>query len=198
VSTPGGGTDGGAAGGDPLASLIASVGGVEGRLPVLAWATTTMFGVLVFAWVLRRPQREEESPLAAALSFVANARTGRRVEPSRAVAPPATTVGPVLLPDDDLMPVEPIAVAPAANRPTGGRLRPALRFQNVAGLGVVRRQITYRLIRLSDAPDDLRSNEIMRLDRGDEVEILGQEGSYIQVRTPTGEVGWVRSDSVYS
>jgi hypothetical protein len=173
------------------------VGGVEGRLPIVAWATTTMFGVLVFAWVLRRPQREEESPLAAALSFVATARTGRRVEPSRAQAAPST-VALAALADEDLMPVEPISVAPTANRPTGGRSRPALRFQNAAGLGVVRRQITYRLIRLSDAPDDLRSNEIMRLDRGDEVEILGQEGSYIQVRTPTGEVGWVRSDSVYS
>jgi hypothetical protein len=36
----------------------------------------------------------------------------------------------------------------------------------------------------------------MRLDRGDEIEILGQEGSYLQVRTPTGATGWIPNLSI--
>ena len=48
--------------------------GLAGRLPIMVWVTTTMLGVAVFAWTLRRPQRAEDSPLAAALSMVASAR----------------------------------------------------------------------------------------------------------------------------
>ncbi|HEY8845145.1 MAG TPA: hypothetical protein VIM24_00665, partial [Candidatus Limnocylindrales bacterium] len=61
---------------------------------------------------------------------------------------------------------------------------------------VVRRRITSRLVRLSDGPDDLRSREIMRLDRGDEIEIVGQGGSILQVRTPTGATGWIPTISI--
>jgi hypothetical protein len=33
--------------------------------------------------------------------------------------------------------------------------------------------------------------EIGRLDRGDEVEVLGEQDGMLQVRTPTGLLGWV-------
>ena len=181
--------------------MLGSIDSPGGRLPVLAWATTTMFGVLLFAWLLRRPQREAESPLAAALSFVATARDGRRPAPHQepaAVSNAGSAAAAAAFAARALVPVDPDPVVPAAPRPTGTQSRPALRFNKAAARGVVRRQITYRLVRLSDGPDDLRTREIMRLDRGDEIEIIGQEGSYIQVRTPTGAVGWVRSDSVYS
>ena len=52
--------------------------GLDARMAITAWVTTTMFGVMVFAWVLRRPQREANSPLAAALSLVATDRASRR------------------------------------------------------------------------------------------------------------------------
>ena len=54
-----------------------------------------------------------------------------------------------------------------------------------------RRRIRYRMVRLSDAPDEIRSNELGRLDRGDEVELLENVGAYWQVRVPTGQIGWV-------
>ncbi len=53
------------------------------------------------------------------------------------------------------------------------------------------RWIRYRMVRLSDGPDELMSIEIGRLDAGDEVELLERSGTYWQVRTPTGHVGWV-------
>ena len=57
--------------------------------------------------------------------------------------------------------------------------------------GHERRRIKYRLVRLSDGPDEIDSAEIGRLDEGDEVELLERTGSYWRVRTPTGHEGWV-------
>lgn len=95
-------------------------------------------------------------------------------------------------------PNDPAVDSRPAGRLTSWQSRPPLLFEDGPDRGVIRRQVTYHLVRLSDAPDDLRSQEIMRLDRGDEVEIIDEQDSYIQVRTPTGEVGWIRSDAIYS
>jgi len=84
----------------------------------------------------------------------------------------------------------------SGNRPTGWQSRPPLRFNSAPAGDVVRRRITSRLVRLSDGPDDLRSRAIMRLDRGDEIEIVGQDGSILQVRTPTGAIGWIPTISI--
>ena len=54
-----------------------------------------------------------------------------------------------------------------------------------------RRRIRYRMVRLSDAPDEILGQEIGRLDEGDEVELLERSGLYWKVRTPLGEIGWV-------
>jgi Bacterial SH3 domain len=61
----------------------------------------------------------------------------------------------------------------------------------VADSGHERRRIRYRMVRLSDSPDDLLGQEIGRLDEGDEVELLERSGLYWQVRTPAGQIGWV-------
>jgi hypothetical protein len=37
----------------------------------------------------------------------------------------------------------------------------------------------------------LRSDELGRLDRGDEVEILGSHEAFLQVRTPDNVTGWI-------
>ena len=57
--------------------------------------------------------------------------------------------------------------------------------------GLERRRLRYRMVRLSDGPDEIRSAELALLDQGDEVELLQQSGQYWQVSTPTGLVGWV-------
>ena len=40
--------------------------------------------------------------------------------------------------------------------------------------------------------------EVARLDRGDEVELIRSEGSYWLVRTPYGEEGWVHQMTLES
>jgi hypothetical protein len=57
--------------------------------------------------------------------------------------------------------------------------------------GLERRRLRYRMVRLSDTPDEIRSAELALLDQGDEVELVQQSGQYWQVSTPTGLVGWV-------
>jgi SH3-like domain-containing protein len=56
---------------------------------------------------------------------------------------------------------------------------------------VERRTIGYRLVRVSDAPDDIRSKEVGRVDRGDEVEVIAEHESFLRVRTPDGLEGWI-------
>jgi len=53
------------------------------------------------------------------------------------------------------------------------------------------RVIRYRLVRLLDAPDELRSAEIGQLDQGDEVRLLERSGSYWLVLCPDGRQGWL-------
>lgn len=183
--TPGGASD---------STVLVADGALDARLAITAWVTTTMFGVLVFAWILRRPQREADSPLAAALSLFAPDPAIRRDDaahlPDGLAAASATEVAA-----DASMPMGP-ALGMTGNRPTGGEPRPPLRFEAAPAEFAERRKITYRLVRLSEGPDDLRSREIMRLDRGDEIDIIGRQGSFLYVRTPTGAIGWVPSDSI--
>jgi len=178
------------------ATLI--TGGIDGWAPVIAWLTTTMLGVAVFAWTIRRPQRDDESALANALSMVAaDARFGGGTK-----RPNDTPSSPHLEPTgseraEELgLPAGTTVGGLTGNRPSGWQSRPALLFDSAPVRGAVRRRITYRLVRLSDAPDDLRSREVMRLDRGDEVEIVGREGTFLQVATPTGEIGWIPNISI--
>lgn len=51
--------------------------------------------------------------------------------------------------------------------------------------------ITYRWVRLSDGPDERASNEMLRLDRGDEIEVIGEYEGALHVRTSDGLEGWV-------
>jgi len=175
------------------------LGGIlEGRAPIIAWTTTTLLGVLVFAWTLRRREDEQGSPLAAALTMVATARgVGRR--PLASTDDASESAAAVVVAGDEPTPDAEETDDPTSlrgNRANGWRSRPALRFDRAAAKHVIRRQITYRLVRLSDGPDELRSREIMRLDRGDEIEIVADEGAILQVRTPTGEVGWIPGVSI--
>ena len=48
-----------------------------------------------------------------------------------------------------------------------------------ARIGYERRVIRYRVVRLLDAPDELRSVEIGQLDQGDEVQLLEKSGAVL-------------------
>ena len=71
---------------------------------------------------------------------------------------------------------------------------PRMSFANGAVSAVdgrERRVIRYRVVRLLDAPDELRSADIGQLDQGDEVQLVDRSGSYWLVLCPDGRQGWV-------
>jgi hypothetical protein len=70
---------------------------------------------------------------------------------------------------------------------------PRLAFSDgaVADEGLERRVIRYRVVRLLDAPDELRSADIGQLDQGDEVQLLERSGAYWLVLCPDGRRGWL-------
>jgi SH3 domain-containing protein len=64
-------------------------------------------------------------------------------------------------------------------------------FGAPAKKGVSRARVGYRRVRISSEPDAVRSTELGRLDRGDEVEILESFEGFLQIRTPDDIVGWI-------
>ncbi|HEY0444428.1 MAG TPA: SH3 domain-containing protein, partial [Candidatus Limnocylindrales bacterium] len=69
--------------------------------------------------------------------------------------------------------------------------RPPLRFATPPPAGAERVAVHYRFVRVADAPDDVRSIEVGRLDRGDEVDVLDRQSGFALVRAPDGLEGWV-------
>lgn len=57
--------------------------------------------------------------------------------------------------------------------------------------GVDRRVVAYNLVRMASEPDELLGEEVGRLDRGDEVDVLDKRGVYLLVQAPDGSRGWV-------
>jgi hypothetical protein len=64
-------------------------------------------------------------------------------------------------------------------------------FSKPPGKGVERLKVGYRMVRLSEGVDDVSSRELGRLDRGDEVEVVGSYEGFLQVKTPDGLTGWI-------
>jgi hypothetical protein len=57
--------------------------------------------------------------------------------------------------------------------------------------GYERRVIRYHVVRLLDAPDELRGEEIGVLARDDEVQVIERTGTYCRVLCPDGNQGWI-------
>lgn len=74
----------------------------------------------------------------------------------------------------------------------GGSIREQeLRFSAPPEPGIDRCRVVSRLVPLRTEPDEFSPSYAERLDVGDEVDVLRQEGPYCLVRTPSGLEGWV-------
>jgi len=165
-------------------------------LAILAWAITSSFGVVLFAFVIRAGT----APIGPAALAVLVDRDARRRRGST-VAEVADRAQTALAARMNVsLPVRGGVAAEellglgqpgARTRPSGGLARPALRFDKAPAKGVERRAIGYHQVRVSAGPDDVRTAELGRVDRGDEIELIGEDAGYLQVRTPTGLEGWV-------
>ena len=160
----------------------------------------TTLGVLFVLFLFKRRRRTDEpGALALASAAVATAPSTRSSSPTARASAPVKPDSPR---------ADPTSVAAAAASPA---ISPLLAAKPKAdprkvdkkskakgaapgrapGKGTERFRIGYRGVRVGDGPHDLRSTELARLDRGDEVEILSSHEGFLQVRTPTGLTGWI-------
>jgi SH3-like domain-containing protein len=117
-----------------------------------------------------------------------------------AIADPMTAIV-----DEDLAPVDDDAPLKesrkATKRATAATAAAAVAssvrtFAKPPPKGVERAMVGYRRVRISSEPDAVRSVELGRLDRGDEVEILESHEGFLRVRTPDDITGWILRHTV--
>jgi hypothetical protein len=202
-STGSGGTGVGTAGGVSWGALAAALDalGLDSGSSTLS-AMSTLVGTsgavamgMAFA-IFGKKRRDGEQPAPDEV-LEANAARGD------AVAASANLVG-VTTAAVAATPVDLEASMPRWRRPSLQAARkadptryvstsPSLRFDagDASAIGYERRLIRYRVVRLLDAPDELRAVEIGQLDLGDEVQLLEKSGAYWLVRTPDGRQGWL-------
>ena len=123
--------------------------------------------------------------------------------PVAAVAEVVETGAPV---DDDLAPVDDDAPLKRTRKSYADRSAPVAAvaagaastrsFAKPPKKGIERVKVGYRRVRISSEPDEVRSSELGRLERGDEVEILGSHEGFLQVRTPDDITGWIQRHTI--
>lgn len=107
-------------------------------------------------------------------------RSGRQASPDEAVVAASPAAEPVS------------ARAQQVDPAWGGSIREQqLRFSAPPEPGIDRCRVVSRLVPLRTEPDEFSPSYAERLDVGDEVDVLRQEGPYCLVRTPSGLEGWV-------
>jgi hypothetical protein len=165
-------------------------------LPMLIGTTGAM--TMAFAFAIFGKKRRDEEPPAPDEVLGANAARGHAGVPGGEVAGVvrATTIP---------APVDVELSMPRWRRPSLQAARKADPARMVAvnqpmtfDSGIVtavegreRRVIRYAVVRLLDAPDELRSVEIGQLDQGDEVQLIERSGAYWLVLCPNGQQGWL-------
>jgi hypothetical protein len=166
------GSGGGASGGygfPPIFHAPAAAG-------LVTWLFTTAGGLLLFAFLMRR-QRDQPRGLPSVLASAFAGATDGDPATQEAHIPrwrrPSVQAGR------------------QTPRYTDAPARPPLKFAAAAPTGVERVLVQYRFVRVADSPDNIRSMELGRLDRGDEVEVVERRSGFAHVRAPDGLDGWV-------
>ena len=182
----GGGIGGGSGDGSGWSLSLTGLGADrETASSIAAWLATTTFGILLFAFLLRGGSSPAEVPGELSVLVM----NGRRGSGRGAVLQPAAAHEAVAIDNPG------VSVPPAGMIGIDGRSgtigRAPLRFAKPPAAGAERRTVAYRYVRVSGGPDDLHFPELTRLDRRDEVDVIGAEAGYLQIRTPDGIVGWV-------
>ena len=166
-------------------------------LPALV-GTTTAVG-MAFAFAIFGKKRRDEGPPAPDEVLQANAARGHEGPPGSEVlngVVRGTIVAPALDAEAGMPRWRRPSLLEARKADPARSIAPThrLSFDDgavVAVEGRERRVIRYAVVRLLDAPDELRSTEIGQLDQGDEVQLLEKSGQYWLVLCPDGRQGWL-------
>lgn len=146
------------------------------------WLMAMLAGMFLFALIMRRSRGERSLDRAS------------EGVPGAVARAPAGLVAADLSPEEEQMPRwrrPSVQQARQGSRFGPPVSRPALQFTTQPPTGTERLAVHYRFVRVADAPDDVRSIELGRLDRGDEVDVLDRRTGFALVRAPDGLEGWV-------
>jgi SH3 domain-containing protein len=141
----------------------------------VTWLFTTAGGLLLFAFLMRR-QRYQPQPVPS--DVAAGVGGSGDVDPAGEARMPRWRRPSV-------------QAARSASRYGETITRPPLKFPGPPATGVERAVVQYRFVRVADSPDNIRSMELGRLDRGDEVDVLERRSGFAHVQAPDGLDGWV-------
>ncbi len=181
----------------PTSPLPTGTSPLDIALVLFAWVAFATAGSLLFAFALARKTGEDDDrqpftfAMAAAGAAASVADGGAAPEIG---APDAV---------DDIP--DPEASIPRWRRPSLQAARQShwaeegtrvpQRFPAGAPAGE-RRIVAYRLVLVSDRPDDRDAVELGRVDRGDEVELLQRDKGFALVRAPDGLEGWIDASTL--
>ncbi len=158
---------------------------------VLATTVTTATGVtLAMAFAFFGKRRRDSEPTAP--DEVLEAAAQRGTEPAAAsLAPEPVATGELALPRWRRPSLLEARKADPARTPISHARMTFAPDTPPAAVGLERRRIRYRVVRLLDAPDELLASEVGLLDEGDEVQLVERNGSFWRVTCPDGRTGWV-------
>jgi hypothetical protein len=164
-----------------------------GSLPtILLGLFLASAGMLMLIFFLRRSHRDEDERLVLDVDPDVGA--------AAVIAPPVVAspspIAEDLAPIDEDAPLKNARKAPAKRAPRTAPVATAAvisarTFAKPPRKGVERAKVGYRRVRISSIPDAVRSAELGRLDRGDEVEILDASEGFLRIRTPDDITGWI-------
>jgi hypothetical protein len=156
-------------------------------------------GMLMLLFFLRRSQRDEDDRLVLDVA----PDLGPAVLLAAPIQPASPAIEEDLAPFDEDAPLKNARKAPAKRAPRTAPVAappaPATSvrmFTKPPKKGVERAKVGYRRVRISSIPDAIRSDELGRLDRGDEVEILDSSEGFLRIRTPDNITGWILRHTV--
>jgi hypothetical protein len=135
-------------------------------------------------------------PPIAAVATATGLETEATAPPGQEPVEPVDVVEATSWEVSDDAPLASMSAAYAATKAAVAEPTAARTFDEPPAKGVERATIRSRLVRFNAEPDDLLSVELGRLDRGDEVEIVGSFEGFLNVRVPDGTTGWIHRAAI--
>lgn len=182
-------------GGVMAAVLVAAVLAGVGMTTAIA-VGIVLAGVVGLVMASRRPRGQSAADEIAAMMAEPKVVAEPAISPTRATAV------------DAMAPRDGKALDPEANMPRWRRpsllqaryadptrqaptYRLPMRFNDDQGSDVDLRVVRYAIVPVLDRPDEVLGLRLTDLESGDEVQVLGASGAFLEVQCPNGDRGWV-------
>lgn len=182
-----------APGGDASATLLLPGLGTDSTVGIglVAWLVTTLAGVTMFALMFSGRRLTVELPAELSVLVLRRRRSGVDLVGPDGVRTAAIGGLNALGPAPHGSSTAVTGLGERSQAPIGAVGAVTRRFERPPTADAERRIVAYQSVRVSAGPDDLRSGELTRLHRRDEVEVIGEEAGSLKVRLPDGIEGWV-------